>query len=98
MQLLGDWSIFVIYKIYSFYTVNAMELPGKKTKSCHDFCFVTQENTKNHKEAAHEMAGMGKVVKERDFRLFWGKGQKKWYTRRDSNSRPSTPEADALSS
>ncbi len=24
--------------------------------------------------------------------------QKKWYTRRDSNPRPSTPEADALSS
>ena len=26
------------------------------------------------------------------------KGKKKWYTRRDSNPRPSTPEADALSS
>jgi len=24
--------------------------------------------------------------------------QKKWYARRDSNARPSTPEADALSS
>ena len=26
------------------------------------------------------------------------KGKKKWYARRDSNARPSTPEADALSS